>query len=509
MAVSRADLEAKGVDELRQMVRSAYPVLTGAFGVRINKEQCIAVLMTDRTADAVRDEIAQVIASPPKPKPAVPPIKATPKPVAAPVAAPPPKLSAEVRIEKATPDSNRYLQPPLDFQKLLEQQIEAEAQKLLQVKLDEQHVLYEQHLAEKEQHFTSIIEDLKRQVNVGGASVVQPTIVATGEMVKIAGKEYPSIGGDANLVPYLDTQFDPSAWRAECKVKGSNRRFIQRFEHVMQALIENGGKTIWMSGPPGCGKTTVFEYIGAMLAWPQIRVQGNKDMSVDDFVGCYVVAGGQMVWVDGPLTLAMRIGAILIVDEVGRFPSECTNILHGVAERNAKGTLTLTMKGGEAVRPHPNFRIVATDNTLGFGDQSGLYPDTRVQDAAFLDRFTVKLTVGYPTAAKERDIIAAKTGINPDLADLLIKIANDTRDAVAEERMVYQISTRKLLAWSEVAVQFGDVAFGFATVILNSVPESDQAVLVEIAQRHLGDQLGGEFAADDAANTATPAPATT
>ncbi len=350
----------------------------------------------------------------------------------------------------------------------------------IQQAIDQQE---KQHEDEKNKLLAQIKELMERPIVPMGPTLAQ---CKPGETVTVAGRDLQAIGASGLMVPPLDPMFDPAKWAAG-KLAGT-LRFQHKLADVAELLVE--GNTLWLYGPRGCGKTAAIEYICAKLGWPLVRVQGNKDLTVDDFVGCYVAEAGSTKWIDGPLAIAMKIGAVLLVDEVGRCPSDTTNILHGIAENNAKGLLTITAKGGEVVKPHINFRLVATDNSAGFGDTSGLYPDVRVQDAAFLDRFTIKAEVSYPTTQHETAILVNRTGIKKEDASLMVKVAQETRNAANAEQMVYALSTRALINWARISVKLG-IPQAFALTIVNSVPESDQAVLCEIAQRVLGEKLTG------------------
>ncbi|MFP3786240.1 AAA family ATPase, partial [Burkholderia sp. SIMBA_024] len=116
-----------------------------------------------------------------------------------------------------------------------------------------------------------------------------------------------------------------------------------------------------------------------------MRFNGNRDVTQMDFIGQWVARNGSTVFEHGPLPLAMKEGRVLILDEFDHMPAECSSIMHSVMEPGGK--LVISTNGGEVITPHPNFRIVATANTIGHGDEHGQHPAAQVQDAAMRSRF--------------------------------------------------------------------------------------------------------------------------
>ena len=71
-----------------------------------------------------------------------------------------------------------------------------------------------------------------------------------------------------------------------------------------------------LKGPTGCGKTRFVQYMAWRLKRPLITVSCHDDLTASDLVGRFLVTGGETVWVDGPLTRAVRCGGICYLDEI-------------------------------------------------------------------------------------------------------------------------------------------------------------------------------------------------
>lgn len=307
-----------------------------------------------------------------------------------------------------------------------------------------------------------------------------------GEKVSVAGLDMPVVMAKDHpawaYVPPLDQHYDFDAWLAKREAGGEV--FRQDIKDLMRILMADF--RVLLVGPPSVGKTSVIEQIAARCQWGVCRFNGSRDVTVMDFVGTYEAHNGATHWVDGPLPRAMREGMILLVDEIDHMPAECTSILHSALEPGGK--LVITSNGGEVVEPHDNFRIVATSNTAGFGDETGLHPNAKVQDAALLSRFEVVLHPIWMSIKKEADLLAKATGLDANKAKLVAKLASDTRSAVDAGNLLHPVTLRQTLAWAKAASRVG-FETAFALTVLNKAHEHDISTLKEIAQRHFGADL--------------------
>jgi len=174
---------------------------------------------------------------------------------------------------------------------------------------------------------------------------------------------------------------------------------------------------VMVKGPTGCGKSRFIEYMAWRLGKPLITVACNEDMTASDLVGRYLLDASGTRWLDGPLTVAARIGAICYLDEVVEARQDTTVVIHPLTDH--RRTLPLDKKG-EVVSAHTDFQLVISYNP---GYQS-LMKDLKQSTK---QRFSA-MVFNYPPADLETQIVATETGTSPDIAGSLVKIAAAARN---------------------------------------------------------------------------------
>ena len=188
-----------------------------------------------------------------------------------------------------------------------------------------------------------------------------------------------------------------------------------------------------LKGPTGCGKTRFVEYMAWKLNKPLITVACNEDMTASDLVGRYLLEAGGTRWLDGPLTMAARMGAICYLDEIVEARQDTTVVIHPLTDH--RRTLPLDKKG-EQVRAHPDFQLVISYNPGYQNLMKDLKPSTKQRFAAF--------DFDYPPPEQEARIVASETGIDEALAARLVKIAITARN-LKGHGLVEGISTRLMV----------------------------------------------------------------
>ncbi len=114
-----------------------------------------------------------------------------------------------------------------------------------------------------------------------------------------------------------------------------------------------------LTGPTGCGKTRLVEHLGARVGRPVVTISCHDDLTSSDLVGRFLVSGGDVAWQDGPLTRAVRQGAICYLDEVVEARHDSLAILHSLTDH--RRTLFLDRQGEAVVAPD-TFMLVCSYN---------------------------------------------------------------------------------------------------------------------------------------------------
>ena len=174
---------------------------------------------------------------------------------------------------------------------------------------------------------------------------------------------------------------------------------------------------VMLKGPTGCGKSRFVEYMAWKLKKPLITVACNEDMTASDLVGRFLLDINGTKWQDGPLTVAARIGAICYLDEVVEARQDTTVVIHPLTDHRRELPLE---KKGELVKAHPDFQIVISYNP---GYQS-LMKDLKQSTK---QRFG-GMDFDYPETGIETEIVIHEGGVDRDVAEKLVQIAQRSRN---------------------------------------------------------------------------------
>ena len=252
-----------------------------------------------------------------------------------------------------------------------------------------------------------------------------------------------------------------------------------------------GSEGLYLTGPTGSGKSTLVTQVATRLNIPVHRVTAHSRLETPELIGHYALVSGSMSFVDGPLTIAMREGHWFLLDEIDLLDPATAAGLNGIVEG---APLVIPEKGGEMVTPVPGFCFIATGNTAGSGDQTGLYQGALRQNLAFLDRFWM-IEIGYPEIEQELSILARVVPTLPEeLRKGMIGFADEVRKLFVGGQIEVTLSTRTLIRWAKMAEFFKPLAAQGKNPLLHSLeralsfraePESRSA-LAEIAQRIFG-----------------------
>lgn len=191
---------------------------------------------------------------------------------------------------------------------------------------------------------------------------------------------------------------------------------------------------LMVKGPTGCGKTRFIEHMAETLDLPLVTVSCNEDTSATDLLGRHLLLGGETRWVDGPVTRAVRQGAILYLDEIAEARPDALVVIHSLTDHRRELFLDRT---GEVVRAPDSFLLVVSYNPGYQRSLRELKPSTR-------QRF-LALDFGYPAEEPETEIVAHETGVERGLARRLVQIGRRVRQ-LTELSVVESVSTRLLVS---------------------------------------------------------------
>ncbi|MCV7065767.1 CbbQ/NirQ/NorQ/GpvN family protein [Mycolicibacterium farcinogenes] len=195
----------------------------------------------------------------------------------------------------------------------------------------------------------------------------------------------------------------------------ANGNEIQLFEQAYARRLP-----VMLTGPTGCGKTRLVEHMGSLLQRPVVTISCHDDLTSSDLVGRFMITGGDVVWTDGPLTRAVKAGAICYLDEVVEARHDSLAILHSLTDHRRALYLD---RAGEVVVAPDTFMLVCSYNPAYRSSLKELKP-------SFRQRF-VTLPMTYLPPEREAEVIVAETGVGRDAATRLVACATAIRGADA------------------------------------------------------------------------------
>ena len=230
---------------------------------------------------------------------------------------------------------------------------------------------------------------------------------------------------------------------------------------------------VMLKGPTGCGKTRFVEHMAWKLKRPLITVSCHEDLFAADLVGRYLLTGDETVWMDGPLTQAVRHGGICYLDEVVEARKDTTVVIHPLADDRR---LLPIDKRGEVVRAHPDFQLVVSYNPGYQSVLKDLKQSTR-------QRF-VALEFDYPEAEAESAIVARESGIEIAVARRLVRLAGKIRQ-IREQGLAEGAGTRLLIYAGQLISEGIEPAAAGRTAIAQ--PLTDDPGLLETLEELISD----------------------
>lgn len=320
----------------------------------------------------------------------------------------------------------------------------------------------------------------------------EPVKVGKGQVLfsKLIGKRLPKGLRDFAVSLVDAAKLSPEV-KAFVPVKNPAYNIQVEEAHAILMSWEMNEKVL-ITGPTGSGKSTLCQYCCALTGRPFIRINMTGDMESSTLFGSLLVEGGATVWKDGPVTEAVKHGAVVLIDEWDVTPPEILFGLQWLFEEDGK--LFLKEMPGESttkfLTPHADFRLVCGGNTVGQGDDTGRYSGTNVQNNATIDRFQTTIVLDYLDQAHETKIIEDHCpGLKAGFAAQMVSFANLVRTANKQNNINLTMSPRTLINWGKKAVVLKDSKRALLRAFANKLRDSDRKIVGEFYQKVFGAAL--------------------
>ena len=252
------------------------------------------------------------------------------------------------------------------------------------------------------------------------------------------------------------------------------------FEHDRRVIIQ---------GYHGTGKSTHIEQVAARLNWPCIRINLDSHVSRLDLLGKDAIKledGKQITkFVEGILPWSIQNPVALVFDEYDAGRPDVMFVIQRILE--VEGKLTL-LDQNRVLRPHSNFRLFATTNTIGMGDSTGLYHGTQQINQGQMDRWHIVSPLNYLSEDLELKVILSKVkDLNnkkgQSTVKAMISLANLTREGFKNGDISNLMSPRTVISWAENFSIFNDIGNSFELSFLNKCDETEKSIIAEYFQR--------------------------
>jgi len=204
---------------------------------------------------------------------------------------------------------------------------------------------------------------------------------------------------------------------------------VEIFRHAWQSRLP-----LMVKGPTGCGKTRFIQHMAETLERPMVTVACNEDTSATDLLGRHLLVEGDTRWVDGPVTRAVREGALLYLDEIAEARADAIVVIHSLSDHRRELFLDRT---GETLQAPGDFMLIVSYNPGYQRSMREMKPSTR-------QRF-VSLSFDYPSEESEVRIVIGETNVDAKTAGRLVRVARKVR-SLHELSLLESASTRLLVS---------------------------------------------------------------
>jgi nitric oxide reductase NorQ protein len=252
-------------------------------------------------------------------------------------------------------------------------------------------------------------------------------------------------------------------------------------ESVFKAAYRQG-LSVLLKGPTGCGKTRFVEAMAHDLSRPLITVACHDDLTTADLVGRFLLEGGDTKWVDGPLTRAVREGAICYLDEIVEARQDTTVVLHPLADHRRQLPID---RLGVTLDAADGFSLVVSYNPGYQSVMKDLKDSTRQR--------MVAIELDFAPADVEEKVVATEAGVDAVTAAQLVGIAQAIR-RLDRSGLREVASTRVLIAAGRLVSEGLSLSEAARAAVAGPLTDDPliTAGLVELIETYLGGGPGGD-----------------
>lgn len=311
---------------------------------------------------------------------------------------------------------------------------------------------------------------------------VHPKGVAWGKLFPriftVEGSERPGVfvsNGRSMVRKYIPQ--GPNHMDVESAIPKVNEKYL--FQPFLADVIDSihQAQSVILTGGAGVGKTTHVTQLASRINQPMLRINFNGETRMSDLIGKIHVVAGQTKWIDGILPMAMRRGWWLLLDELDFAEPAVLSLLHPVLEDESM--LVLKENNGEIIRPHENFRVFATANSIGaMSERSSDFGGTNTMNEAFLDRWQVMMVENLPIKEEIKVLRDVAPGLKPAWAKRIAEYAKQARDGELNFTGG-NFSTRKSIAWAKKTALHRDPVKAARLAWLDKMPQSEQDPILQ------------------------------
>lgn len=259
------------------------------------------------------------------------------------------------------------------------------------------------------------LDELSRRVELLVESVVTP--------IKAMGNRITTFNEIKNLIPTVNAKYVPFG----C------------YNTILRIVTGKSFLPAYIVGESGNGKSESIRQACAKSKRELVYFNVTNETTEEDLMGSFILEDGNMVWKDGPVIIAMRRGAVLLLDECDNLSTSAMT-LQSVLQNEPY----YVKKTNEMVEPQEGFTVVATANTKGDGDGGDRFIGANVLNEAFLERFNIVYTQEYPPLNIEMKILQNYSKDNK-LCAKLVRWANVIRKGYYDGSIERCLTTRRLI----------------------------------------------------------------